>query len=51
MKLPLDAGDITDWNYLDADDDADTGLFYINCILISVQWSLGIELYCMFGNH
>ena len=25
--IPLDAGDIMDWNYLDADDDADTGLF------------------------
>ena len=24
--IPLDAGDI-EWNYLDADDDADTGLF------------------------
>jgi hypothetical protein len=25
--IPLDAGDIMKWNYLDADDDADTGLF------------------------
>jgi hypothetical protein len=24
--IPLDAGDM-EWNYLDADDDADTGLF------------------------
>jgi len=24
--IPLDVGDV-DWNYLDADDDADTGLF------------------------
>jgi hypothetical protein len=25
--IPLDASDMMDWNYLDADDDADTGLF------------------------
>jgi hypothetical protein len=25
--IPLDASDIMEWNYLDADDDADTGLF------------------------
>jgi hypothetical protein len=29
--IPLDASDI-EWNYLDADDDADTGLF--NCIYL-----------------
>ena len=25
--IPLDASDMMEWNYLDADDDADTGLF------------------------
>ena len=25
--IPLDAGDMMDWNYLIADDDVDTGLF------------------------
>jgi hypothetical protein len=25
--IPLDARDMMEWNYLDADDDADTGLF------------------------